>query len=342
MGRTASETEALTAVFAGLEVQRRQVLRSFGCTMLAMPILVPLAFAPVLLMVWIGIGHPPGSTGAMLHDQFPAFMKANQAWAPFALGGWLIAGIVGTIWTLRRNALIPRWRYLAEYKRRVFTAVCRERFPGIAYEPDEGIPWKTFDGSGLFAHTCDVYQSEDRFTGRWGDTDVCFAEAWAKRERKRWTGKRRATEYEEYFRGIVFIADFHKHFHSTTRLIPTGEKASFAPGEERTKLEDPAFEALFDVYTTDPTDVRYVLSSSMMARLVALSGRFHRVRARLHDERLMLLLPSHRRQQFEPSLTRRASSRVQIEGFVQDVEACLAVVEALSLDTRIWSKAPEG
>ena len=35
---------------------------------------------------------------------------------------------------------------------------------------------------------------------------------------------------------------------------------------------------------------------------------------------------------------RRASSRVQIEAFVQDVEACLAVVDALNLNTRIWSK----
>jgi hypothetical protein len=166
---------------------------------------------------------------------------------------------------------------------------------------------------------------------------VCFAEARAERERRRWTTEGSETVYEEYFRGIVFIADFHKHFHSTTRLLPSGEKGARARGEERAALEDPGFEAVFDVWTTDQVDVRYVLSTSTMARLVALSRRFPGMRARLADENLLLLLPT-RRALFEPSLLRRAASPFQIERFVGDVDACLAVVDALNLNTRIWSK----
>jgi hypothetical protein len=89
--------------------------------------------------------------------------------------------------------------------------------------------------------------------------------------------------------------------------------------------------------STDQIDARYVLSTSTMARLVALSRRFSGMRARLADENLLLLLPA-RRALFEPSLHRRAASPIQLERFVHDVEACLAVVDDLNLNTRIWSK----
>ena len=61
------------------------------------------------------------------------------------------------------------------------------------------------------------------------------------------------------------------------------------------------------------------------------------MRARFHDDGLLLLLPSTR-DRFEPSLYRRAKSRVQIGAFAEDMRACLSVVDALDLNTRIWSK----
>lgn len=53
---------------------------------------------------------------------------------------------------------------------------------------------------------------------------------------------------------------------------------------------------------------------------------------------LQLLLPGSR-DRFEPSLLSRAQNRAQIEGFIADVRAWLSVVDALNLNTRIWSKS---
>jgi hypothetical protein len=209
--------------------------------------------------------------------------------------------------------------------------------PASRISPGEGIHWRVVDESGLFPFASDVYASEDRFLGRRGATDVCFAEAVAQREQRRGFGRDRETVYETYFRGIVFVADFNKHFHASIRLLPRDAEAGRRSGEERIRLEDPRFEALFQTWATDATNVRYVLSFSLMERLAALHVRHPELRARFHGGRLLLLLPV-RGDLFEPSLNRRADDLAQIERFAAEASACLEVVDVLNLDTRIWSK----
>ena len=333
-----SVPDSLDSVFADLELERRRTVFAWWGTIVALVACLPLLAAPFLFLAWLGTQPAPGSLSADLLSQTRAWIEPHGAWGGPIVFCWPIAGILGFAWAFRRFAIRPRNIYLGDYKRRVFTAVCRQHFPEIAYEPAEGIPWRLLDQSGLFPFASDVYRSEDRFTGRWGATEVCFAEARAERKRRRWTSQGFETVYETYFRGIVFIADFHKHFRSTTRLLPRGEKAASAPGEEQATLEDPHFQAAFETWTTDQVDVRFILSTGMMSRLSALNRRFPGLRARFHHECLLLLLPS-RRDRFEPSLYRRAGSQVQLAAFVDDVRACLSVVDDLNLNTRIWSKS---
>jgi hypothetical protein len=301
-----------------LERQRSRAVIAFWRTLLVLVGTLPLAALPFVLL--------PRMSGEVSSQAALVVFSAPIAW------------LVGAVWAWRRFVLAPSSLYRWEYKRSVFTELCRAHFPGIAYQPDGGMPWRLLDDSGLFSFASDVYRSEDRFEGRWGATDVCFSEAVAERARTRGWGKNRETVYETYFRGLIFSADFHKSFHSTTRLVPKEAECARVRGEERAHLEDPAFETAFDTWTTDQVDVRYVLSPGMLERFVALNRRFPGLRVRLHAERLLLLLPSVRNR-FEPSLDKRADDRDQLESFIADVRACLAVVDDLNLNTRIWSKS---
>jgi hypothetical protein len=334
----AREPDSLAATAAALEAQRRRAIASSGATILALIACLPVAAAPLLGLSWASVELAPGvpepalrALGSWLLTSLPAGPLSGLlfAWCAAWLGGGAIA--------FRRYSLAPRAAYVREYKQRVYAAACRAHFPGIRYEPEAGIPWRVVDESGLFPFASDVYWSEDRFTGRWGATDVCFAEAVAQREERRGFGKERETVHVTYFRGIVFIADFNKHFHSTTRLLPRDESGTRAAGDARVALEDPRFEAVFETWSTDPTDARYVLSLSLMERLTALAERNPGLRARFHAERLLLLLPSAR-DRFEPDLTRSAEDLGQVAQFGAEVSSCLEVVGALNLDTRIWTK----
>lgn len=334
----APEPDSPAATSAALELQRRRAIASSWGATLALIACLPIAAAPLLGLGWIGVELAPGAAEPALRAWLRSLLTSIPG-GPLSglLFAWCAAWLVGGALAFRRFSLEPRAAYLREYKRRVYGAACRASFPGIRYEPEAGIPWRVIDESGLFPFASDVYWSEDRFTGRWGATDVCLAEAVAQRAERRGFGRERETVHVTYFRGIVFSADFNKHFHSTTRLLPRGEAGARVRGEARVDLEDPRFEAVFETWSTDATEARYLLSLSLMERLTALAERHPGLRARFHAERLLLLLPSGR-DRFEPSLYRNAADLAQITQFVAEVKACLEIVSALNLDTRIWTK----
>lgn len=53
---------------------------------------------------------------------------------------------------------------------------------------------------------------------------------------------------------------------------------------------------------------------------------------------MIMLLPTGKNR-FEPSLHKPADCAEQINSFISDVEALLALVDELSLNLRIWSKS---
>jgi len=326
----------LEAVLAELEGQRRRALKSYCITLLAVVACIPIIVAPILVIAW-SASAPETASGDL-----PSLIRARLMPYPTQVGvvalAWPLVLAYVALWAMRRFMFGPRNEYLSNYKHRVLAVVCRQHFPGIGYEPHGGMPWALLDNSGLFPYVSDVYSSEDRFVGRWGATDVCFAEATAQRIEKRGWGKDKETEYVTYFRGVIFSADFHKHFHCTARLLPKGADAPRLPAQEPVALEDPRFMAVFDVWATDQVDIRYILSPGMMERLSTLGSRFPGLRARFCQGNLLLLLPGSR-DRFEPSVLKRAHNRDQIESFIADVRACLSVVDALNLNTRIWSKS---
>ena len=258
-------------------------------------------------------------------------------WILPAAAIWLFAGLflLGRLFV--RKARRPQWAYIRDYKSRVFKHLCDAHFPGLSFDPKGYVGYDEFDSTRLFPYTSDEYRSSDYFSGLAGKTNVSFAEVYAKRERKRFSDGSIETYLDEFFRGLVFIADFHKHFHSTTRLLPRGEKVARVRGQQPVTLEDPEFEETFATFSTDQVDARYVLSTSMALRFMELNRRFPGLRALFKDEKLVLALPSNR-DRFEPSLYRRAASSRQVDEFVRDVQSLLRIVEELNLNTRIWSK----
>jgi hypothetical protein len=325
---------ALEDTFEVLERQRRAAIVSQLRALVVTAAVLSLAAAPFVLLAWAlaeGSSAAPSArttVAAWLESRFPPLFLGALVWST----AWLY--VVLRAW---QRAARARAAYRADYKTLVFGAVCGVHFPGVRYDPEGGMPWRLLDDSGLFPFVSDSYRSEDRFEGRWGATAVAFSEAVAQRTVTRGFGKNRRTENETYFRGLVFHADFNKHFASRTRLVPRGEDFTRVRDEQPTVLEDPSFASAFETWTTDQVEARYVLSPSLMERLTALERRFPRLRALFADGELLLLLPSGY-DRFETSLLVGARSRAQIESFVKNVRACLDVVDALALNTRIWSK----
>lgn len=329
-----SDNQSLGATFRELEVSRRQAVATLFKSIVVLAICVSIGTTPLpYVFEFTSTGSGSGEITAFLGRP----MSEVGDIASVFLIGWPLVWIVAGFWWFRSRGLNARSRYLQTFKTRALNAMCRRHFPTLRYEPGKGMDWRIFDSCNLFAHGYSDYYSEDRFSGRWGSTDVAFAEAVARRRYRKLTLKGFETVTETYFQGLIFIADFHKHFNGTTRLIPKGEDIPDARSEQPAELENPFFESFFETSTTDQVEVRYLLSTSMLERFISLHDHFPKLRARFHNESLLLLLPS-RLDRFEPSLFRHAANRVQFDQFVEDLDNCLNVVDELNLNLRIWSK----
>ncbi len=82
------------------------------------------------------------------------------------------------------------------------------------------------------------------------------------------------------FEGIYFEAEFPKSFHGETYVLRDQGKflnsthyLTDKDGKklERVMLEDPRFESTFEVYSNDQVEARYLLTTSLMERLVELT-----------------------------------------------------------------------
>ncbi len=332
-----ASTVAMEALYDGLETQRLAAIKAFWFAALVSLLVLSLAALPLAGSMFVMVDHPPDTAMAALAR--PARPLLEPYLQPVLLGAsvWLFGGLYFAGRYFVQRGRQPVWDYVRSFKAVVLNHVCKLHFPGLSYDPKGYVGYDEFDSTNLFASTSDEYRSEDFFGGRSKKTDIHFAEVVAKRERKHFSNGSFETYYDEFFRGLVFIADFHKHFHSVTRLIPRGEKLKKVRGERPVTMEDPEFEAIFATVSTDQVDARYVLSTSMVRRFVDLNKRFPGMRALFRNEKLVLALPRNR-DLFEPSLYRRARSSAQVGQFVKDIKSLLQIVDEMNLNTRIWSK----
>ena len=331
------ERESTEAVYVGLEAQRVAALKAFWLTTAICLLLIPLAVLPLAGIMFVMVDHLADAPMAALAQSGKVLLEPYAEPALLGSAVWLfvILFLAGRYFV--RHGRQPVWDYIRNFKSIVLNHLCEIHFPGLSYDPKGYVGYDEFDATKLFAYTSDEYRSEDFFGGRSGKTDIHFAEVVAKRARKRLSDGSIETYYDEFFCGLIFVADFHKHFHSNTRLIPRGEKLEKVSGQRPVTMEDPEFEEIFATVSTDQVDARYVLSTGMVRRFVELNRRFPGMRALFRDENLVLALPGNR-DLFEPSLYRRARSSAQISEFVRDIKSLLQIVDELNLNTRIWSK----
>jgi hypothetical protein len=309
----------LKPVLDELETDRRRALWSYWGIVASLILATPVVFAVFFGAAWLPHFTNPEATGLLL-------FSGPVVW--FFTASWIY----------RRKAQTRTGNYSRRYKEAVFNALCRRAFPGVQFSPGDGIPYHEFARTGLFLDVPSVYLSEDKLQGRVGRTDIRLAEITAERKKLKLDSDGLGTEYVRIFHGLFLIADFHKHFRSTIRVLPERQKNRTFPGEQLVHMEDPEFEAEFVVYGTDQVDARYVLSTSMLRRILELRLRWATDLRLAFLESHVYLTIAQDRNWFEPNLYRSAQDPHQIQQLADQVGLCLNLVEELNLNTRIWSK----
>ncbi|MHC4912388.1 MAG: DUF3137 domain-containing protein, partial [Planctomycetota bacterium] len=165
--------------------------------------------------------------------------------------------------------------YIKEFKILVVDSTVRFVDEDLTYSRKGHIPKSVFMSSGIFKTKPNIYKGDDLVAGKIGATKIEFSELDAKYESG--SGKNRSVK--TVFKGLFFIADFNKDFVGRTIVLPdTAEKLFGHVGkllqswniarDQLIKLDDPEFEKYFVVYGIDQIQARYILSTSLMKRIV--------------------------------------------------------------------------
>lgn len=235
--------------------------------------------------------------------------------------------------------------YKKDFKNRVIGRLIRFFDPGLSYFPTEKIPKSTFLHSKLFTTKPNRYKGDDLVRGKIGKTAIEFSEVLAQYVQS--NGK--TTTVHTIFKGLFFIGDFNKHFRTQTFVLPdTAEKLFGRFGKmlqswnlsrpDLIQLEDPEFEKEFVVYGKDQIEARYILSLSLMQRILDFKRKTgQKVFLSFIDSKVFIGVWSDH-VLFEPKILSTLLDFDLIREYFDDLQLAIGIVDDLNLNTRIWSK----
>ena len=244
----------------------------------------------------------------------------------------------------------PIWsEYYSEFKQGVIKEIIKFISENLEYSHTDYLSQNTFEKCGIYRTHIDRYSGDDLVWGKLDSTEIKFSEVHAEYKTTTVNSKGHTqTHWHTIFKGLMFSADFNKHFNvSSYVLTDTAEKLfgsfgtkfqKFSGHGDLVKLEDPEFEKSFVVYSSDQTEARYILSSSLMRRILDYKIKSKKnIQLSFISSRLFVAVP-YGKDLFEPKLFGKITDFDSVEEYYNDLKLVLELIEDLNLNTRIWTK----
>ena len=252
--------------------------------------------------------------------------------------------IYGAVFLALAVAADARRRVAKTYKTLVVHRVVKALGEGLTYRAESSLTEKAFLAMELFADTPSSFTSEDEIGGRKNNVSYSVHEVRATRREQ----KRTIT----IFGGLMIRLDFNKNFRGRTSVVPDGEAVSTgsllgrllsaAGGQSKAavRIENPDFENIFDVYSTDDQEARYLLTPKLMELILAANAVRSEGTLRLAfvDNSLYVAIPM-KGNYFEAGLTQTVTPDSAVGDLAEVISFAERLVDELQLETRLWSRA---
>lgn len=103
-------------------------------------------------------------------------------------------------------------------------------------------------------------------------------------------------------------------------------------------MDNPEFESAFVVYSNDQIEARYILSHSLMEKLLSFKNKSTRPIHTSFRANHIYMAISYDKDLFEPSIFRSLLEHKVAMEYVKTLHLAVGIVEELKLNQKLWSK----
>jgi hypothetical protein len=237
--------------------------------------------------------------------------------------------------------------YTFGFKEKVISPLITAMDENLNYSAHSHIDPLHFSRSKLFNSKVDRVSGNDYVNGKIDGVKIQFSDFHAEKKHKDSKGR---TSWSTIFQGLFIVSDFNKNFHGTTVVLPDTAQSTFgdlignwlqsnnAMRGELVKMDDPEFEKEFVVYGSDQIEARYILSHSLMKKLLLYKKRSKEDIFVSFTSSNVNLAIAYNKDLFEPSVfSSLLKYKIAME-YVQTLHLAIGIVEELKLNTKLWSK----
>ena len=239
-------------------------------------------------------------------------------------------------------------RFTNHFKETLFSLSLPSIQKSMNYQAQGGLSQQQFIQSKLF-----TYQRIDTFTSRdyFSNADKTFEGSYldVKQVEETHSNGKSETKYSQLFKGYLFMTDFNKQTSGETYVFPDSARAMFGentaerineimhrPALKLALMEDPEFEKLFAVYSTDAVEARFILSPKLIERITELKQHFYQDIYISFLQNKIYLAISSPDDLFAPGVFTDMHNEANIEKFYDRLRWLITFPEQFDLSTRVW------
>jgi len=237
--------------------------------------------------------------------------------------------------------------YVKEFKRNIISPLINAIDSNLNYSSEMHITQALFERSEIYTSSVDRINGNDYVHGHIDGMKIKFSDLHVEKRHKNPKGK---DNWTTVFQGLFIVAEFNKNFHGKTIVLPDSAQSHFGDlignwlqsknmtRPELIKMDDPAFEKEFVVYGTDQVQARYILSHSLMEKLLQFKKKSNHpvsvsfVRNHIH------LAVEYNKDLFEPSVFHSLLKYKIAMEYVRTLHLAIGIIQDLKLNQKLWSK----
>lgn len=261
-------------------------------------------------------------------------------------GNALLFGGVGYVAIVRFIYKFSIKDYTAEFKNTIIRPLITAIEPNLSYSADRHIPEHLFNRSELFARP-DKLTGNDFVKGIIDGVPLQFSDLHAQ---KRHEDSKGNVSWSTVFKGLFIVAEFNKHFKSKTIILPDSAQSMFGDfigswlqannfsQDSLVKMDNVEFEKEFVVYGDNQVEARYILSHTLMQKLLVLKKRSkHKVYISFVGENINIVI-DYDKDLFEPTVFKSLLEYNVAMEYVDTLHMAIGIVKELKLNEKLWSK----